>query len=121
MTPARGSADCLVVGEYLDEAETPRESAAHDAEPVRPQVVGEFRDAWGADAGTREFTVLLKDGRVASVLGHTLKYTPQTPAEQDVYGIVIRNGEQELTIALFKSSDVAGIFCGELRLDRKPA
>jgi hypothetical protein len=112
---------CLLVGEYVDEAECPTNLAFHQGEVVRPQVVANYLDLWGRDDGLKEFTVLLKDGRVVAIRGHGLKHSPHPLAGQDVYSIVIRTKEEEMLVALFKSAEVAGIFHGELRSDRKIA
>ncbi len=109
---------CLLVGEYVDEAECPANRAFHQGEVVRPHVVANFLDLWGRDDGMREFTVLLKDGRVIVVRGHSLK--SELP-RASVFSIVVRIGEEEAIVALFKSDDVSGIFHGEVRPDRKIA
>src|SRR5256885_1862030 len=108
---------CLLVGEYVDEAELPTSVAFSCGEVVRPQVVANYLDVWGRDDG-KEFTVLLKDGRELTVRGHGLKHSPHPVAGQDLYSIVLRSASEEVTVALFKSSDVAGIFHGEVRSDR---
>jgi hypothetical protein len=110
---------CLLVGEYVDEAECPANLAFHRGEVVRPQVVANFLDLWGRDDGMREFTVLLKDGRVVVVRGHGLK--SGLPPNASVFSVVVRSGADEVIVALFKSDDVSGIFHGELRPDRKIA
>src|SRR2546423_15545422 len=104
---------CLLVGEYVDEAECPTDLAFHQGEVVRPQVVANYLDLWARDDGTREFTVLLKDGRVIAVRGHGLKHEPHALAGQDVFSIVVRTMTEEVLIAVFKSADVAGIFYGD--------
>jgi hypothetical protein len=116
--PERATAGCLMVGEYVDEAECPANLAFHRGEVVRPQVVANFLDLWGCDDGLREFTVLLKDGRVIVVRGHGLK--SELP-RASVFSIVVRVGGEEVIVALFKSDDVSGIFHGELQPDRKSA
>ncbi len=109
---------CLLVGEYTDEAESPANLGVHRGEVVRPQVVADFLDLWGRDEGLREFTVLLKDGRVAVVRGHGLK--SGLPGAS-VFSVIVRRGEEEVVVALFKSDEVSGIFHGELRPDRRIA
>ena len=109
---------CLLVGEYVDEAECPANRAFHRGEVVRPQVVANFIDLWGRDDGMREFIVLLKDGRVVVVRGHGLKSGLPLAS---VFSVVVRSGAEEVIVALFKSDDVSGIFHGELRPDRKIA
>jgi hypothetical protein len=113
--------DCLLVGEYVDEAELPANLEFHKGEVVRPQVAASYLDLWSRDDGLKEFTVLLKDGRIVAVRGHGLKHSPHSVPGQDVYGIVIRTAGEETFVALFKSADVAGIFHGEIRSDRKIA
>jgi hypothetical protein len=113
---------CLVVGEYVDEAEPPANLAFHRGEVVRSQVVANYLDLWGRDEGIMEFTVLLKDGRVVAVRGHCLKHWPPTLAgESGSYGIVLRIADEEVVVALFKMLEVIGIFHGEMRSDRKTA
>jgi hypothetical protein len=112
---------CLHVGEYVDEAECPTNLAVHPGEAVRPNVVANYLDLWERDDGMREFTVLLKDGRVVAVRGHGLKHEPHPLAGQDVFGVVVRTATEEVLVAVFKSAEVAGIFHGDLRADRKTA
>ena len=115
-------AGCLVVGEYVDEAEVPANLQTHRGEPVRPRMVASYLDLWGRDDGAKEFTVLLKDGRVVAVRGHGLKQLPASaPGEGGSYAVVVRSAGEEVLVALFSSSDVVGIFHGELRSDRKTA
>jgi hypothetical protein len=112
---------CLLVGDYVDEAECPTNLAVHQGEVVRPQGVTNYVDVWAFDDGMREFTVLLKDGRVVAVRGHGLKHEPHPVAGQDVYSIVVRAKAEEVLVAFFKSADVTGIFYGDMRADRKIA
>jgi hypothetical protein len=114
-------AGCQLVGEYVDEGEIPTDVPFHEGEVVRTHVVANTLDVWWQDDGLREFTVLLNDGRVIAVRGHSLRHSPHPIAGQDVYSIVIRTGGEEVLVALFKSADVAGIFHGDMRSDRKIA
>ena len=113
LTPSTASTDCLMVGDYVDECDSSSNHATH-GEVVRPHTVLNFLDQWGHDEGTREFTVLMKDGRVVTVQGHTLKHDPHPVAGEDVYRIIVRTRSDEVIAALFKSADVAGIFHGSL-------
>ena len=117
--PVSATTGCLLVGEYVDEAECAANRAVHGGDVVRPQVVGNFIDLWGRDDGMREFTILLNDGRVVVVRGHGLK--SGLPPEGSVFGVIVRGAAEEVIVALFKSDDVSGIFHGELRSDRKIA
>lgn len=112
---------CSLVGEYVDEGECPTTLTARGGEVVRPQVVANFVDDSGNDDGLREFTVLLKDGRVVAVRGHSLKHLAHTIPGEDTYSVVVRTGGEEVLVALFKSADVAGVFHGEVHWDRKSA
>jgi hypothetical protein len=114
-------AGCVVVGEYVDEGECSTNFTCDRAEVARPQIVANFIDDWGHNDGMREFTVLLKDGRVVHVRGHGLKHEPHPLAGQDVFSIVVRTPSEEVLIALFKSADVDGIFYGNLNPERKIA
>ena len=118
---ANTTTGCLVVGEYVDEAACPTDLAFRLGEAVRPNLVAQYVDLWGHDDGMREFTVLLKDGRVLAIRGHGLKHEPSLQGGLDVYSIVIRAGDEEVLVALFNSHDVSSIFCGEIRAERKTA
>ena len=113
LTHSHSSTDCLLVGDYLDECDSPPIHST-SGEVVRPQTGLNFVADWGHDEGTREFTVLLKDGRVVAVRGHTLKHEPHPVAGEDVYSVIVRIRSDEVIAALFKSADVAGIFHGSL-------
>jgi hypothetical protein len=118
----RTQVGCLLVGEYVDEAEVPAGLTAQRGEVVRPQVVASYLDLWGKDDGLKEFTVLFRDGRIVTVRGHSLKLLPDAaPGEGGVYGVVVRAAGEELIVALFKSDKVDGIFHGEMRSERKIA
>lgn len=111
---------CLLVGEYVDEAELPTNVTFHRGEVVRPQVVANYLDLWARDDRMKEFTVLLKDGRIVAVRGHSLKHWPSTVSgESGSYGVVVGAAPEEVLVALFKVFEVVGIFHGEMRSDRK--
>jgi hypothetical protein len=64
----------------------------------------------------------LKDGRVIVVRGQGLKYLPGSATGDGLlYGIVNRSGGEEIFVALVKSSEVIGIFHGEVHSERKTA
>ena len=113
--------ECRLVGDYVDEADSPAGLPLLEGEVVRPKLVGSYVDMWGSDDDLKEFIVLLKDGRSVAVRGHGLKHSPHAVAGQDVYSVLVRNGGEEVLVALFKSAEVAGIFHGELWADRKIA
>jgi hypothetical protein len=121
MNPVRASADCQLVAEYVDEAECPANGASCGGEVMRTHVVGNYLDLWSSDEGLKEFTVLLKDGRIVAVRGHGLRHVPHSVAGEDIYDITVRTAGEEVSVALFKCCDVDGIFHGELRSDRRIA
>lgn len=111
-------AGCRHIGDYIDEAECPVIPTSQRYEVVRPQVVANYCDIWESADSLREFTVLLKSGHVIFVRGHSLK--SELP-HADVFSIIVHSGDDEVVVALFKSDEVAGIFHGEMRPDRKIA
>lgn len=115
---ANAVAGCQVVGEYVDEAEIPTNLAVHPGEAVPTNVVASYREIWETSDQLREFTVLLNDGRTIAVRGHGLK---SDSPHGSVFSIVVRNGSEEVVVALFNSGGVSGIFHGEMQPARKIA
>lgn len=107
---------CLLVGEYVDEAEIPEQLTHHPGEVVRPRVVAGYTDVWSADNALKEFTVLLKDSSIVHIRGHGLKLL-DTPSSKDAvsYGVKMDVGETEVIVALFPVNAVHGIFTGEIK------
>ena len=111
---------CRLVGEFVYQAELPAEFALGGGEVVRPRIVGEY--VFVAGENTREFTVLLRDGRTVKVRGHGLKQLSPTGTEESgSYGIFARDAGEEVLIALFKIPEVVGIFDGDIGADRQIA
>ena len=71
--------------------------------------------ASSADDGNR-FTVLLRDRRTITVSGHALKYVENASNKTDCdsYGIVSRTDGGEVLVALFRVSEVIGVFSGDV-------
>ncbi|HUY88826.1 MAG TPA: hypothetical protein VMV10_08845 [Pirellulales bacterium] len=68
-------------------------------------------------AGDRNrFTVLLRDKRTVTVFGHALKYVENAANTTDCgsYGILSRTGGGEVLVALFRASEVIGVFSGDM-------
>lgn len=63
------------------------------------------------------FTVLLRDKRTVTVFGHALKYVQNASNQTDYgsYGILSRAAGIEVLVALFRVSEVIGVFSGDLR------
>jgi hypothetical protein len=119
---ANAEAGCLLVGEYVDEAELPANVICHRGEVVHPQVVANYLDYGSTGDGFIEFTVLLKDGRIVAVRGHSLRALPPSAGgESGSYGIVVRSGDKESLVALFQVLEVVGIFHGVIRPDQQTA
>jgi len=69
-------------------------------------------------AGDRNrFTVLLRDKRTVTVFGHALKYVQNASNQTDYgsYGILSRTDSGEVLVALFRVSEVIGVFSGDIR------
>jgi hypothetical protein len=45
---------CLLVGEYVDEAELPSNLDSPQGEAVRPQIVADYLDFWGSDESLKD-------------------------------------------------------------------
>jgi hypothetical protein len=118
--------DCLIVGEFVDEAELPTDLAFHRGEVVRPQVVGNFLDVWASAEDIKEFTVLLRTSAASSenqpvhvfkVRGYRLeRVAPKGEGEYSWLGILAGPGEKDVYAALFPSGSVIAAFCGNARL-----
>jgi hypothetical protein len=114
---------CQLVAEYVDEAEIPADLAPGTNGPVpsgqvvRPRVVADYLDQWAPDEGAKDFVVLLRDSRAVTVRGHGLKYVenPSNPADFGSYAVLGRSAGEEVVVALFRVSEVTGIFNGDLR------
>ncbi len=119
-SPANANIGCLLVGEYVDEGEIPPNTAYHCGEVVRPKAVASYLDLWSKDDGVREFTVLLRDSRVVTVRGHALKYVqnPANPGDYGSYAILARAEAGDITVALFRVTEVTGIFSGNMQHER---
>ncbi len=113
---------CLFVGEFIDEAECPANISVGKGEPERPHAIFNYLDIASSDEKFREFTVLLKDGRSVAVRGDGLKLLSNAETGDGLhYGIVIRADNEDIIVALVKSSEVVGIFQGEMQTERKIA
>jgi len=120
---------CLLVGEYVDEAELPekfaqlRSGSASNVEVERPRLVASYLDVGSKGDDVKEFTVLLRDNRLVRVRGHGLQYlqNASNPTDLGSYGVLLRSSEGEILVALFRVSEVTGIFSGDLRPSRESA
>lgn len=77
----------------------------------------EMRFSRSSAGDGNRFTVLLRDQRTITVYGHALKYIPNASNQTDYgsYGILSRDSGGEVFVALFRVSEVVGVFSGDLR------
>jgi hypothetical protein len=75
----------------------------------------EMRFSSSSVGDDNRFTVLLRDNRTVSVSGHALKYIENTSSTTDPgsYGILSRADGDEVLVALFRASEVIGVFSGD--------
>ena len=76
----------------------------------------EMRFASSSASEGNRFTVLLRDNRIVTVLGHALKYVQNASNNTDYgsYGILSRTDRGEVLVALFPVSEVIGVFSGDM-------
>lgn len=76
----------------------------------------EMRFASNSASEGNRFTVLLRDNRIVTVLGHALKYVQNASNNTDYgsYGILSRTDRGEVLVALFPVSEVIGVFSGDM-------
>ena len=107
---------CHFLGEILEEVEVPVDLKVARGEPVRPRLLPEVIEELEI-----AFTVLLKDGRTAIVHGHHLHHERATDSGLEVFSVYQRTQETDRVVAVFNSTEVAGIFHGDLRESRLSA
>jgi hypothetical protein len=111
----------VVVGQYLGEfidsvpprtGEVPRYGQAD-----QPAVHAEYVDTAPREDSEKTFKVLLRERGIVIVRGYRLDYLPNTAnsADPGSYAILSRADGRETTVALFRVSEVTGIFSGEMR------
>ena len=111
---------CRMVGDFVDEADLPTGPCA-TGESVRPQRLNAYLDEESLSVAVRDFTVLLVDGRSLAVRGHGLTLIANPAAgEPSLLAIIDRAKGQEEYVALFRSTEIVGIFRGELRSPSQP-
>lgn len=121
-------AGCLLVGEFVEEAELPEALASlGNALPSKARVerrlVASYLDLGSRDDGIKDFTVLLHDKRIVTVRGHALQYVQNAsnPTDCGSYGVLLHGGEGAVLVALFRVSEVTGVFSGNLRVSDEKA
>ncbi len=77
----------------------------------------EMRFCTSSAGDGNRFTVLLRDMRTVTVSGHALTYVENASNKTDYgsYGILSRTDGGEVLVALFRVSEVIGVFSGDIR------
>ncbi len=77
----------------------------------------EMRFSSSSAGDGNRFTVLLRDKRTVTVIGHSLKYLQNASdhADNGSHGILSRMDSGEVLVGLFRVSDVIGVFSGDIR------
>jgi hypothetical protein len=85
-------------------------------EVVPPVATLAFLDSASPQAD-KMFKVLLRDQRMVVVRGHSLTFIPNAtnPNDAGSYGIVARLDGREELVAVFRASEVTGVFDGTLQ------
>jgi hypothetical protein len=120
---SRAEVGCLFVGEFVEEPEVPTDRAFHRGEVLRPQLVASYLDMGSVVDEVREFTVLLRDSRVITVSGSGLKYVQNAgnPSDYGSYAVLAPSAGGAVIVALFRVSEVTGIFSGDMQRPRESA
>jgi hypothetical protein len=115
VTPYRGEGEIIVPPPISPNSVRPSTCYVSFTNTPSEQLLEVRFSRSSASDGTR-FTVLLRDKRTVTVLGHELKYVRNDSNPQDYgsYGILSRVGGTEVLVALFRVSEVIGVFSGEL-------
>jgi hypothetical protein len=116
VTPYRGEGEIVVPPPIAPECVPPSTCyVSFTNTPSEQQLEMRFSRSSAGD-GSR-FTVLLRDNRTVTVFGHALKYIQgmsSNPNDSGSYGILSRVGGAEVLVALFRVSEVTGVFSGDL-------
>src|SRR5438128_1592002 len=108
---------CTYLGEFIEENPIPATPTPYAVgQPVRARLVARYVDSWPGDTTSKQFKVLLRDNRIVTVRGHALQYlqNPSNPSDLGSYAVLARAGEENFVVALFRVSEVTGIFSGGL-------
>ena len=122
--PTNADVGCLLVGEYVDEADISNSLSCKkddipQGEVVRPRMVGSYLDIWGVDSELKEFKAILKqDRQTVIVYGHGLK--PVMVGENACFGVWVRSKGEELLVALFPLENTLSVFGGTIQLVGEP-
>jgi len=109
----------VVVDEFVERGENPAGLPYGHYEIPGPVDVREYAEVSTIASG-HDFHVLLRDNRVVKVRGAGLRYlpNPSNPADCGSYAILPLLGPKDVFVAVFRASEVTGIFTGELEAAR---
>ncbi len=115
VTPYRGEGEVVVPAPRSPEGTPPSTCfVSFTNTPAEQQL--EMRFSRSSVGDGNRFTVLLRDRRTVTVYGHALKHVQNdsNAADGGSYGILARADGGEVLVALFRVSEVVGVFAGEL-------
>ena len=115
VTPYRGESEIVVPPPLSPNGAPPSTCyVSFTNTPSEQQMEMRFSRSSAGD-GNR-FTVLLRDKRSVTVHGHALEYVQNAsnPADYGSYGILSRAAGTDVLVALFRVSEVIGVFSGDL-------
>jgi hypothetical protein len=113
VTPYRGEGE-IVVPALLNGVSSSACHVSFTNTPADQQL--EIRFSRSSVTEGNRFTVLLRDKRSVTVFGHALKYIENAGAsDSGSYGILSRTDGDEVLVALFRVSEVIGVFSGDVR------
>jgi hypothetical protein len=115
-TPYRGEGELIVPAPYSPRYIPPSACYVSFTNTPSDQWL-EMRFACSSFGKGNRFTVLLRDQRTVTVFGHALTYVEHasTSTDDGSYGILARNEGGEVLVALFRVSEVIGVFSGDVR------
>jgi hypothetical protein len=117
VTPYQGEGEILIPAPGSESGGAPSTCHASFTNTPSDQRL-ELRFSRGSFGDGSRFTVLLRDRRTVTVFGHALQYLPgmtSNPNDSGSYGILSRVGGDEVLVALFRASEVTGVFRGDIR------
>jgi hypothetical protein len=110
------SSSVTSLGEFVENANPQRLKVSGVAKPVRSILVGDFIESANPETLEREFSFHLRDNRVVTVVGRDLKFVAEdNQPNSDSYAVIAGSSDQEVTVAQFAVSEIAGISAGEIR------
>jgi hypothetical protein len=117
VTPYRGEGEIVVPPQWVAPESVPPSTCYVSFTNTPSEQRLEVRFSRSSVGDGSRFTVLLRDKRTVTVVGHAVRYIPgmqSNPNDSGSYGILSRVGDSEVLVALFRVTEVVGVFSGEL-------